>query len=134
MSSKVKYILTFIGGIVAGVILTICFAYVVAVHNGQDVSSSNPNVEMFEKPTQTISVKEFRVIQVLDDGSALATAEDMDHYGTVVLFPAKDETSYYDDQHIDVPKGKVLKQVGTFKYESRQEIVKTVPIVEFFDK
>lgn len=81
-------------------------------------------------------------MQVLDDGSALATAttfgfgepEDIRYFGTVVLFPPKEGTSYYDDQRIRVPKGKILKQIGTFRYESRQEDVKTVPIVDFFDE
>lgn len=142
MNSRLSYILTFIVGVVAGVILTIAFAYAVSARNGQNDSSSNPNVRMFEHPVQTIPIREFRVMQVLDDGSALATAttfgfgepEDIRYFGTVVLFPPKEGTSYYDDQRIRVPKGKVLKQIGTFRYESRQEDVKTVPIVDFFDE
>lgn len=134
MSNKIKFILTFVGGVVFGVMLTIGVCYFAYAHNSSNASNSNPDVELFEKPTQTISAKEFRVIQVLDDGSALATIEDMNEFGTVVLFQAKEGASHYDDQIIKVPSGKVTKQVGTFKYETAQRMIKTVPIVEFFSK
>lgn len=37
-------------------------------------------------------------MQVLPDGSALATVEDISNIGMVVLFLADEEVSYYDDQ------------------------------------
>lgn len=142
MSSRLNYTVTFIVGVVAGVILTVGLAYAASFYNAQNGSRSNPNVRMFEHPAQAIPIRAFRVMQVLDDGSALATAttygtgeaEDIRYFGTVVLFPSKEGTSYYDNQCISVPKGKILKQIGTFRYGSRQEDVKTVPILDFFDK
>lgn len=135
MSNKAKFILTFVEGVVVGVFLTIGLAYFVYAKNASGNGNSNPNVELFEKPAQTIPAKEFSVMQVLDDGSALAIVEDLDNgYGTVVLFQAKEGVSYYDDQKIKVPSGKVAKQVGTFKYETAQHMIKTVPVVEFFSK
>ena len=56
------------------------------------------NVVLFEKPQQEINVKSFEVMQVLPDGSALATVEDISNIGMVVLFLADEEVSYYDDQ------------------------------------
>jgi hypothetical protein len=39
-----------------------------------------------------------------------------------------DNLTYYDDQTIDVSK-KCLRQIGTYQYESKSEIQKTVPVV-----
>ena len=89
---------------------------------------------MFEKPQQEINVHSFKIMQVLPDGSALATVEDISNIGMIVLFPADKEISYYDNQKIDVPSNKRVMQVGTYKYISRSEMEKTVPIVEIMDK
>lgn len=129
MSTKVKFILTFIAGFVMGIIF-ICTVGVMMSHS----NSNNDDTVYFEKAGQVIPIREFKVIQVQGDGSALAMADDVDHYGTVVAFPARDGSSYYDDQKIVIPSGKCVKQIGTFKYMTRQEIEKTVPIVEIFDK
>ena len=81
-----------------------------------------------------------KVFQVLEDGSALAKVEldfenpDDDNYGLIVLFLSDEISTYYDDQIISVPDGKCLRQVGTYRYMTRQNMEKTVPVVEIFDK
>ena len=52
----------------------------------------------------------------------------------VVLFLAGNETSYYDDQKIYVSSDMRIMQVGTFRYMTREEMVKTVPVVAIMDK
>ena len=54
--------------------------------------------------------------------------------GTVVLFVGNESSSFYDNQNIKVPSGKVAKQVGTYSYMTRQEMEKTVPVVEIMDE
>lgn len=61
-------------------------------------------------------------------------SEDSDGFGTIVLFAADEGDSYYDQQRITVPSGKVLKQVGVYRYVSRQDVEKTVPVVQIFDE
>lgn len=101
--------------------------------NGQ-ANSINRNVVMFEKPQEVITASTLKVIQVLPDGSALATVDIMeDNGGLVVMFLAKDGMAYYDDQKIDVPSDKCIRQVGTYTYESKIRM-KTVPVVEILDK
>ena len=53
--------------------------------------------------------------------------------GMVVLLLPETDNAYYDDQSIIVPKGKSLMQIGIFKYESKEKMVKTVPIVKIYD-
>lgn len=132
MATSTKFILTYLGGIITGFVLTFVFAFMVT-----DLGNSSPvgnDIVMFEKPQQEIKVKSFEVMQVLSDGSALAIVEDFNNYGMIVLFLADEGTSYYDDQKIKVPSGKKVMQVGTFKYVARSEMEKTVPVVEILDK
>lgn len=90
---------------------------------------------MFDKPQQVVSATELSVIQVLPDGSALAIInEPYDNCGTVVGLQAMQGGSYYDDQKISIPEGKCLKQTGTYRYMTRQNMEKTVPVVQVFDK
>lgn len=132
MTTRTKFILTYIGGIVTGIVLVFAFGYCVAMSY---VNSDGTNaIEMYEEPTQTIDIRNFVVIQVLSDGSALASAEELGNFGLIVLFKANDGDTYYDKQQIAIPSGKCLKQVGTYRYVSRQEENKTVPVVEVFDK
>lgn len=97
------------------------------------------DVVLFEKPQQTIEADLIEVFQVLPDGSALATVEytsggHNDNVGMVVMLLAKDGVSYFDSQNIKIPSGKCMRQIGTYKYMTRQEMEKTVPIVDIFDK
>lgn len=58
---------------------------------------------MYSNPQERLSEKKFIVIQVNSDGSAIAVAD----YGMkAVLFQAKGNGSYYDDQVITIPKEK----------------------------
>lgn len=51
-----------------------------------------------------------------------------------VLFQAKGNGSYYDDQVITIPQGKVFRQIGTFRYENTEHMKKTIPVIDIFDK
>ncbi len=132
MATRTKFILTYLGGIVTGIVLTFVFAFMVTY---QEHSSTLGNdIVMFEKPQQEIKVTSFEVMQVLPDGSALARVEDIDNFGMIVLFLANKTMSYYDDQKIVVSSEQRVMQIGTYKYMTRGEMEKTVPIVELLDR
>lgn len=128
MATRTKFILTYLGGVLTGIVLTFVFAFMVTSQGLGD------NIVMFEKTQKEIKVTSFKVMQVLPDGSALAGVEDMDNFGMIVLFLADKGASYYDDQKIDVPSGKKVMQIGTYKYVTRSEMEKTVPVVDILDK
>lgn len=139
MSTRTKFILTFVAGIITGVILVYAFSFCAVMYIKNEVSSDNA-VQMFDVPQQEVKADEFKVFQVLQDGSALASyegiirKEDYVDYGIVVLFPASDEVSYYDDQKIVLPQGKCFKQIGTYRYTAKDGTEKTVPAIDIFDK
>lgn len=133
MNNKTKFILTYVAGIVTGVVLTFTVGFLVTKLQAR---SSSDEIVMFDKPRGVVPGDIFEVIQVMPDGSALATGCSIlsDNYGTIVLFIGDESTSYYDNQKIYVPDGKVLKQVGTYSYMARNEMYKTVPIVKIMAK
>ena len=127
MSAKVKFILTYVGGIITGCLLM--FGYASYMNVAQDEQAV-----YFEKPKQVIKAKEIKVFQVYPDGSALAMVEDIDNYGTVLALPTAEGCAYYDNQKILIPSNKCIKQIGTYRYTTNQNVEKTVPIVDLFDK
>lgn len=133
ISDKIRKFLLFFGGLLTGVILLFAISYIRTCNN------HGPCIDIFEKPVQVISISDFRVIQVFDDGSALATADysvsgDPSNIGVAVLFPVPEEGAYYDEQKIHIEEDKVLKQIGVFRYVNRQNVEKTVPVVKEFEK
>lgn len=132
MNTRTKSILIYVGGIVTGIIFTFAFLYFLASKNTNGGYSDN--IVLFEKPQQKINVKSFEIMQVFPNGNALATVEDFSNLGMVVLFLADNETPYYDDQKINVPTGKCVRQIGTYKYNTASDFEKTVPVIKIMDK
>lgn len=132
MKLKTKFILTYVAGIVTGCIVFFVISCIIVANN----SSSKDDVVMFDKPRNTIPGKTFKVFQVFSDGSALSSGDDSsdNNLGLVVLFLGDESTSYYDDQKIEIPKGKVARQIGNYSYTTNMGIERTVPIVEIMDE
>ena len=123
-----KKILIYIAGVISGVVLVILFA---VAFSGR--TTVNSGITLFEKEGECVSNNSFEVFQVLDTGDALANEIEPGlsvATGVTVLFLNNGQASYYDDQVINMPKGKCAKQVGIFKYKSNAGMERTVPIVE----
>ena len=128
--------LTFILGIITGVVLTIITLFIIGKATGVGQDSSYDGITMFEQPGDIIPAKKFEVLQVVPNG-ALAKSEDTkfgfsEFTGPIVLFLSNGQNSYYDGEVITVPKGKNARQIGTFQYETRMGY-KTVPIVQVIE-
>ncbi len=128
-----KKVLIFIGGIVVGIILCIIIGYIIGGSNGSNIGK-DAGKTIFETERDFESTNCFEVIQVLDSGDALACEVKMEFSmymptNVAVLLLSEDGTSYYDNQIIEVPKGKSAKQIGTYKYLTRENFDKTIPII-----
>lgn len=129
-----KKIWIYILGILTGIVVTFLTLMIIA-------KSSNANLNgmtFFDKPGQIMDYTSFKVMQTLGSNAALANGKNdefFDFYDglTVLLYNENNET-YYDDQIVTVPKGKCFRQVGVYKYQTRMDIGKTVPIVMIMDK
>lgn len=132
-----KNFLIFLAGFVSGIICLFLISLAVASGSNDDPQGI-PGLTMFEQPADVIPSDSFEVLQVVSGGNALANAGEKSYggsytyYGMVVLFIADENTHYYDDQMISVPRGKCVRQIGTYQYETKMGY-KTVPAVAIFD-
>lgn len=129
-----KKIWIYILGILTGIVVTFLTLMIIA-------KSSNANLNgmtFFDKPGQIMDDTSFKVIQSLGSNAALANGRNDDtddiYFGLTVLLYNENNETYYDDQIVTVPKGKCFRQVGVYKYQTRMDIGKTVPIVMIMDK
>lgn len=130
---------SFFVGVIVGIIFTLIFATLLA--NSSESSESENSItglSFFDSPGQVMDVQEYKIIQVIDDEYALATALSDKKYnlytGIVVLLVSNGESGFYDDKIIKAPKGKFFRQIGTYRYENRIEMLKTVPAIGIFDE
>ena len=139
-----KQWVVFLGGVVTGIILTILVLAIIGnAQNGRSDSiveeaKSDNNITMFDAPGDIIEDDNVKVFQVIADDAALARAQE-DKYddlylGKVYLVVNNDGKYYYDDEILKVKEGKVFRQVGIYRYPTRNEDVKTVPIIMLMDK
>lgn len=131
--------LVFILGVLTGIVLTILFAIILSsgVKTNENDREKNSGVTWFDKPGDVLEVKSFKVFQVLGDNSALVHGKEnnYNYYGGAVYLLTNDEGKYYyDDEIVDVPKGKTVRQFGIYQYQTRSEFEKTVPIIRIVDK
>lgn len=74
-------------------------------------------------------LKTYQVFQVLPDGNALAFKCDSEydkHCLGEVVFLVQRDVSFYDGLKVTIPKSTIE---GTYRYETRNGFVKTVPVV-----
>lgn len=121
-----KKIWVFIFGIITGIVLTILFATASYVFSTGDTSGLN----MFERPGEClVSKSSLKIFQVLEPTAALAMIKD-DYSSVVYLLVNSEGKSYYDDQVIKLPSEKCFKQIGTYQYHTKDDRLKTVPVVQ----
>jgi len=128
--------IVFLLGFITGIVFTFVVAFITASRSNSD----NNQMTFFEKPGECLSINNFEVMQVVGEGCALAyevkwnsILERYTSTDLLVLIINDNGEYYYDDQIIKVPRGKCMRQVGIYKYPTKMEIEKTVPIVKLMD-
>lgn len=123
-----KKIWVFILGIITGIVLTILFAVIAS--NSSTGTSGDSGLNLFEQPGDClINKSSLKIFQTLEQNAALAMIKD-DYSSGVYLVVNKENKSYYDDQVIKLPAGKCFKQIGIYQYTTKDERLKTVPVVQ----
>lgn len=124
--------LIFLLGIITGCLVTFVTLLVISrVHLGVG------QITVSEQQTEFTLAKKFEVFQVLGDG-ALARCGD-DEYsisvftGPIVYILNDDGNLFYDDQVIEVPDGKKVIQIGTYRYETQMG-EKVVPVLKLLNQ
>jgi hypothetical protein len=131
----------FLLGLISGVVLTLVTMVILAM--GANTNANNNRVTLFDKPGECLNAKAFEVMQVVDNNHALAHEVEwndvLETYmqtgsGLLVLVTNDNGEYYYDDQIIEVPQGMCMRQVGIYRYQTRMDMEKTVPIVKLMNK
>ena len=131
--------LIFLGGVITGIVLTFLFIYIASESMPKtdtiaEEAKYNEDINFFEKPGDLVKDKSFEVFQVLSDDAALVRAlSDARlglYLGPVYLLTNDEGKFYYDEEKIKAPNGKVFRQVGIYRYPTKNEIIKTVPIIK----
>lgn len=97
------------------------------------VEERDDRMNLFDKPGDIIKAKSFQVFQVLAKDAALVRGESKysDIYtGMIYLLINKEGKLYYDEEIVKVPKGSVVRQLGIYQYPTKDNIIKTVPIIQ----
>lgn len=95
---------------------------------------------LLDNPVEYQGVKKYKVLQVIAKDGALAQSEDtryssIEAYGDPIVLLISDQPNvYYDDLVISVGSRQKTVQLGTYRYETRMGMSKTVPIVMIVDK
>ena len=143
--------LVYVLGDLTGFILAIILAFILNSSQSKDSNSnvigtettttteeeSDDGVKMFKEPGDVINEKSFEVFQVIAENAALVRGKEkgLDIYtGPIYLIINYDGKYYYDEEKVNVSQGKVVRQVGIYQYETRNEFLKTVPIIMIMDK
>lgn len=107
--------------------LTFAFAFCVSLFNNSGIIG----LEMFEEPGDYMEYSQFEVFQVVELGCALAYSDDS--FGAIVFIIPNEKQQFYDNQKIVLKKNQCAQHVGTYKYNTKMEIEKTVPAVRIID-
>jgi hypothetical protein len=125
----------FLGGFATGVVVT--FVVLLIIGLAQNPAAFQ-GVTNFEEQGDIVHEKSFEVMRVIADNAALVHGKKYPsstfYLGTLYLLRNNEGKYYYDDEIIKVPVGKVVRQTGIYKYQTKSEDYKTVPIIEIVDK
>ncbi|MBO4531503.1 MAG: hypothetical protein IKT00_07595 [Prevotella sp.] len=140
--------LFFIGGILTGIVLAVVFSLLINSKEQPKPEGNTPTpsekkttqtpegVTFFDGPGVIMDAKSYKVIQVVFDNGALVRepGEYGLYVGKVSLLVDGMEKYFYDDEIVNVPEDKVVRQVGIYRYRTKDKTVKTVPIIKIMDK
>ena len=122
-----KKLLIYVLGIITGIVLTLAFAFCVNLSENSGIIG----LEMFEEPGENMDYSQFEVLEVLESGCALVTADGT--YNVNVLIIPNETQQFYDNQKISIKNDQCAQRVGTYRYRTNNGIDKTVPAVKIVD-
>ena len=90
----------------------------------------------FDEPGEVIDVPSFKVFQVWSPSEALVIGKGDGYsaYLGAIYLIVDPNGNFYDDQIIKVPQKMEMRRVGTVRYTTPKETVKTVPVIQLIEK
>ncbi len=127
-------IVTFVFGIVVGVLLSLTAVYVMMPRNldkGVEDITSIPGLTLLKETDKgtIFNTKKLTVLQTLKKNVALVEIGDILDGGIMALYIGDVDVQLYDDQKINIPDGKRVAQIGVYSYKANSGMQKTVPAI-----
>lgn len=116
----------FFGGFIVGILATIIGYYIYIHYKKED--DGLVGLTLLKQKGQCITKRNLKIFQTMRPNMALAEFGQFPN-NTLVLLINKSGMVYYDDQRIAMPKNQCARQIGTYQYETKIGIAKTVPVV-----
>jgi len=116
----------FFSGFLVGILATVLGFYVYTHYEKED--DGLVGLTLLKQRGQCITKKNLKIFQTMRPDMALAEFGQFPN-NTLVLLVNKSGIVYYDSQRIVVPKNQCARQIGTYQYETKIGIAKTVPVV-----
>lgn len=126
-----KFIIGFIVGVLATLLVLFGYALMSSKNSSEDsttLASSLTGLSMLKQKGECITKERLVIFQTIESNIALAKVGEFPNE-LMVLVMNRENIAYYDDQKIKIPAGKCARQIGTYQYETRMGIKKTVPVV-----
>lgn len=121
----------YILGTITGIILT---PFIFSFTGGYDQNANEYDhpygirgLKMLKQNGECITSNNLEIFQTLTDGVALA--HPVGNYNVFVLLIDETERLFYDGEKVKNPANHCAKQIGTYTYETKADVQKTVPAV-----
>ena len=135
MRSFLMFLLGYIAGVVSICILVLFLAMVKSsAEQVNSVEKIDNHITLFKEPAGCVTTNALRVYRVLDEYYAIADEVEYKSYsgeysyksGAIkVVVKSEEKNLFYDDQIIEVPSGKCMRQIGVYsKYSDTYPVVK----------
>lgn len=122
----------FLSGFILGILATILSLFVISSGDDRNTTltsgESLPGLTMLPEKGECIMKSQVKIFQTLRPNVALATSGEFPDE-ILALLVNHDGDLYYDSREIEIPADKCARQIGTYQYETKAEILKTVPAV-----
>jgi hypothetical protein len=123
----------FLSGFIVGILATIFSLFVISsATNHDDALASGETLSglttLPSKGKCIMKGEKVKIFQTLRPNIALATSGNYQDE-ILALLVNYDGDIYYDNLEINMPKDKCARQFGTYQYETKDSILKTVPAV-----
>lgn len=92
------------------------------------------SVTLLSDNKNCITTREFKVFQALNEGALAYECTFWDgcsYHNQLVYLDWQPDIDYYDDMIVKVPSSKCAIREGVYKYTTKQDILKTVPVIKF---
>ncbi|NGM61142.1 hypothetical protein G5B30_04330 [Sphingobacterium sp. SGG-5] len=116
----------FLGGFITGVAGTILALFL--IYSVSESDDTLTGLTMFSEKGECITKNNLKIFQTVKPNMALAEFGKYPNKILVLLLNYENK-SYYDEQKIPIPTGKCARQIGTYQYRTKMEVLKTVPVV-----